>query len=143
MKKFRFRLDSVLAWREVELTRERDELGKRIGGEQRLKQNLANLRAERQAARDDLQCRPFQGADLRALAAYLLACEPREQTLRQQIAAAQRAIAEQRLRVLEADRRVRLLVKLKERRLAEWTSAMDRQMEALAQDSWTATHHLR
>ena len=143
MKKFQFRLESVLAWREVERTRERDELGRRIAEEQRLKQNLMDLRAQRQAAREELQRRPFMGADLRALAAYLLACEPREKTLLQQLAAAQRSIAEQRLKVLEADRRVRLLVKLRERQLTEWTTAVDRQLDAMAQDSWTASHYLR
>jgi len=143
MKRFQFRLESVLHWREIELERERDNLGRLLAEERRLAEALAELRGTRQAARDNLQRGPFEGADLRALAAYLLACEPREQILLQQLAAQSRSVAEQRVKVLEADRRVRLLEKLKARQLASWTQAMDRQLDAIAQDTWTATRQLR
>ena len=41
-------------------------------------------------------------------------------------------------RMLEARRRCRLLERLKERRLAEWTSARDRELEEIAAESYLA-----
>jgi hypothetical protein len=40
--------------------------------------------------------------------------------------------------MLEARRRCRLLERLKERRLAEWTSARDRELEEVASESFLA-----
>ena len=40
--------------------------------------------------------------------------------------------------MLEARRRCRLLERLKERRLAEWTTARDRELDELASESYLA-----
>jgi hypothetical protein len=46
----------------------------------------------------------------------------------------------QRTRVLAADRNERLLLKLKDKKLAEWRAENDRELETLAQESWLCTH---
>jgi hypothetical protein len=53
----------------------------------------------------------------------------------------QSIIADQRQRVMAADRNERLLLKLKEKKLAEWRRQNDLELEALAQECWAATRH--
>jgi len=49
-----------------------------------------------------------------------------------------RMAAAQQASMLEARPRLRLLERLKERRLAEWTAACDREMEEVASESYLA-----
>jgi flagellar FliJ protein len=141
MQKFRFRLDSVLRLRALRLRIEREKLGQMLAEVVRLEQALEALAAERAAAIEFVKHEPETGnTELRALSAYLLGYESRVRKLQQSLEAARMRVVEQRQRVVKADRDERLLLKLKEKRRAEWQAEADHELDILAQESWNAVH---
>ena len=130
MKKFEFRLDSALRWRNTQLQLERVKLQKLLGEEQRLRSDLERILHERQTALSDLQSVTFlQASDLRCLSAYLVGADARAHLLRGQIAKCTGPIQQQRQRLLEAERNVRLLEKLKENRYSEWKFEFEQEIQ--------------
>jgi flagellar biosynthesis chaperone FliJ len=137
MKAFEFRLRRALDLRKTQLELEENTLRQLAGKLEELalaavKLDLVKERAEvavRQAA-------VVEAADLWALSAYRqrIMAELRELALRRE--AAERQVAGQRQKVLEAQRRVRLLEKLEQRRHTEWSREADREMESLAAESF-------
>jgi flagellar export protein FliJ len=141
MQKFRFRLDSVLRLRTLRLATERDKLGKALAEMTRIEQAIAALAAERVAAIEFVKNEPGAGnTELRALSAFLLGYESRVAKLRATLEAARLRLAEQRQRVIAADRDERLLLKLKTKQRSDWQVAADHELEILAQESWNAVH---
>jgi hypothetical protein len=141
MKKFEFRLDAALRWRNTQLQLERARLQKLLGEEQRLKCDLQHLADERQAALSDLQTSEhLRSFDLRVLSVYLVGAEARAHLLREQVEKCAGIIQQQRQRLLEAERNVRLLEKLKESRYSEWKHAFDQEIELGAEESWLAAN---
>ncbi len=141
MKKFEFRLDTALRWRGAQLQLERAKLQGLLGGEQRLKRDLQSLLDERQTALSELQItKQLQSFDLRALSAYLVGADARTRSLGERIAKQAGLIQEQRQCLLQAERNVRLLEKLKESRLSEWKQALNREIELAAEESWLAAN---
>lgn len=139
MKRFDFRLESALKWRDMQLQHEQETLNRFVADELRAQETLQRLRDDRDAVREQMrQSGSIDGLELRALASYLAACEPRERALSLDVSVKAQRAAEQRRRVVEAERRVRLIQKLRDRQLAEWTTATERQMDSTAQDTWTA-----
>jgi hypothetical protein len=96
--------------------------------------DLVRSRAE-QAVRE---ARTVEAGDLWALAAYRRRIIEELQAVARQRAECERQLAAQRQRVLEARRNCRLLEKLEERRRAEWRTAVDRETETLAAESFLA-----
>ena len=141
MTKFQFRLAAALRLREVELRMERDKLNQLLADRARLERSLASVAEERAEAHAFVRRREgAESGDLRALSAFLLGSNARAAALRGSIDRLEGTIAGQRARVLRADRNERLLVKLKEKKLAEWRIEAERELERLAQESWLATH---
>ena len=141
MQKFRFRLDSVLRLRALRLTMEREKLGRALAEVSAAKEAIDAIAVERAAAITFVQNEPGAGkTELSALSAYLLGYEGTVVKLRQSLEAARLRVAEQRNRVLAADRDERLLVKLKADQRAVWQVAADHELEVLAQESWNAVH---
>jgi flagellar export protein FliJ len=140
MQKFSFRLASVLRLREVQLAVEREKLQRLLSEAARLEQSLASLAEERKEAlvfvQNDPDASGFNG--MRALSAFLLGSEARAITLRETLRHTQNLAAEQRQRVIAADRNERLLLKLKEKKFAEWRRQHDLELEAVAQECWAA-----
>ena len=133
MTGFRFRLEQVLAWRRTQLETE----------ESRLRQSLAEVaaidrgRAELEAAgvRVDVEVRqwsPIEGRDLQALSRFRQHLHNQEKQIAARRAVAVQSLERQRQVMLEARRRCRLIERLRERRLAEWEAAADREIEQLA-----------
>ena len=81
---------------------------------------------------------PLAGRDLAALGRFRLLVQSREKQISLQRAGCQRELAVRKTAMLEARRRCRLLERLKERRLAEWTLARDRELEEVASESYLA-----
>lgn len=141
MQKFRFRLDSVLRLRALRLSTERDKLGQALAEVTRIEKAIADLAAERAAAVEFVKKEPGEGnTELRMLSAYLLVYESRVAALQQTLEIARVRVAEQRQRVVAADRDERLLLKLKDKQRAAWQEAADRELEVLAQESWNSVH---
>jgi hypothetical protein len=144
MKAFQFPLERVLDWRRTQLELE----------EARYKQQADSLtgldrqRAEVEAAgiRAEIQVRewsPIAAGDLSALGNFRLYVKAQESEIARRRFEAAQKLAEQQKLMLEARRRCRLLERLKERRLAEWTSARDREVEEIATESYLARWHRR
>ncbi len=141
MKKFEFRLDTALRWRNTQLQLERAKLQKLLGEEQRLRNSLQSLLNERQKALSELQTAGhLQSVDLRALSAYLVGTDARAHLFREQMAKYAAPIQQQRQRLLQAERNVRLLEKLREDRYSEWKHALDQEVELGAEESWLAAN---
>ena len=85
MKKFEFRLDSALRWRDTQLQIERGKLSALLAEEARLNDSLDNLARERSAAVQCLAKEQLFSLDLRSLSSYLVGAELRANILRDQI----------------------------------------------------------
>jgi flagellar FliJ protein len=139
MKRFEFRLERVLEWRQTQLDIELAGLGRLVAEAQAIDRRRADLEAERAAAERSLVSMATVEADeLASLDAFRSwATHERERLIRQR-AEWEGKIGEQRQRVLEARRKRRLLEILKEKRKAEWTAEFDREMESLAGELYLA-----
>lgn len=141
MKKFEFRLDSVLRWRESQLQLERAKFSKLLGEESRLKLELEAVAAQRREAVASLaQAQCFESVELRALSAFLMGAAARESELHERIARGQQAVAEARARMLIAERNVKLLEKLREKKLDAWTAELHKHIDAAAEEAWLAAN---
>jgi flagellar export protein FliJ len=141
MQKFRFRLDSVLRLRTMRLNNERDKLGRALAEESKIETAIAALAAERAAAVEFVKNEPTAcTTELRVLSAYLLAYDARVAELQKSLEVARARTAEQRQRLIVADRDERLLLKLKDKQRADWQIAADHELEVLAQESWNSVH---
>jgi flagellar FliJ protein len=140
MQKFNFRLASVLRLREAQLAVEQEKLQRLLSETTRLERSLSSLAEERKEALIFVQHDPAAShTEMRALSAFLLGSEARAITLREDLHRLQNRIAEQRPRVITADRNERLLLKLKEKKFAEWRRQNDLELEAVAQECWAAS----
>ena len=135
MTRFQFRLERVLAWRRMQLEVEEAKHQQRIA---ELRQ-LESERSEMEAAgiRTEVEVRswsPLAGCDLEALARFRRHLAGQEKQLaRRSEEARQRAAAQQKA-LVEARRRCELLERLKQRRVAEWQAAADREAEQMASE---------
>ena len=140
MKKFEFRLDSVLRWRDTQLQLERGKLNALLSDEAKLRDSLETLASERRSALQCLAKEQLFSLDLRSLSSYLVGAEARATMLQEQIRKRSQSVAEQRDRVVHAERNVKLLLKLREKRQLEWKTGIEREIEANAEESWLAAN---
>ena len=139
MKSFHFPLERVLDWRRTELEQ----------AETRFKQQAAALadldrqRAEMEAAdiRVEIQVRawrPVWGGDLAALGAFRLQIQRRGEALHARRTECKKELDQRQKAMMEARRRLRLLERMKERRMAEWRAACEQELEQQAAESYLA-----
>lgn len=141
MKSFQFRLAGALRLRETQEQLERSKLSQLLAEEQKIKNFLAALQQERQNELSRLyEANQVAAEELRSLSSFLVGMESRTLDLQNALARQTRIVQEQRIRVLRAQRNVRLLVKLREKKLREWTAEAEREIENVAQDAWLASH---
>lgn len=139
MRRFHFRLQTALDWRKARLDVEESKLQRLNGGLCRIEQAAAALFEERDATdRGVLAAASTTAEDLQALSQYHRWVARQEQRLSAERREAGRQAAAQRAAVLEAERNVRLIERLKERRLGEWTAEANREQEAAASDAFLA-----
>ena len=136
MHRFQFRLDSVLGWRAVELELEEGRLEQLFTERRRWDEEALTLEARRRESAQLISAKTLDGQQLAALSHHRHYLERESARLATQRADCQKRIAAQQQRVIEAERKVRLLERLKERRLAEWTLDFNREMEALASETF-------
>lgn len=139
MRSFHFPLEKALDWRRLQLELE----------ESRCKQEAAALagldrhRAEIEAAgiRSEIQVRewkPIGSGDLSALGNFRLHVKAQEAAIARRRTEAAQKLAVQQTVMLEARRRCRLLERLRERRLKEWTAERDKELDEIAAESYLA-----
>jgi flagellar export protein FliJ len=137
LKKFEFRLASVLRLRETQLMIEKNKLQQLFAERAKVENNLKSIAEERQESSTWIQGLASPGsADLRALSAFLLGSKAREARLQQALIGAEELIAAQRQRTLLAERNQKLLDNLKTKQRAEWQREFDKELETVAQEAW-------
>jgi flagellar export protein FliJ len=139
MTRFHFRLQRVLEWREKQLELEDIRFKRQIAQIAGLDQARAELQSAGLQA--ELQLRSsasVSGRDLSDLAGFRRYVQTRGRELAARRAEAQKQLEAQQSIMLEARRRCRLLERLKDRRLSEWQTARDRELDQLASESFLA-----
>ena len=139
MKLFQFRLQRVLDLRRQQAESERVHLRKLLTACERLEEEIRSLGSALHDARAHIRHAPSAaGEDYIALSYFeshvqrrTTALETRRQQLYPQL-------ADQRARLLEAERKLKLLEKLEARRRAEWTVEHDKELETLGAESHLA-----
>ena len=139
MKTFRFPLEKALDWRRIELeleeVRYKQQVGELAGlDRQRAEVEASGIRAEIEVR----EWRPIAAGDLTALGSFRQYVKSRESEIARLRFEAAQKLAEQQKVMLEARRRCRLLERLKEHRLTEWTAGRDREVEEIAAESYLA-----
>jgi hypothetical protein len=136
---FRFPLDRVLDWRRTQLEVQEAEFRRRMAALAAVDRVRAEVEAA--AVTTELEVRRWNevaGGELAALGDFRLHTRAQERELAARRSGCVKAVAEQQSAMLEARRHCRLLERLKERRLAEWKSARDRELDQLASESYLA-----
>ncbi len=140
MKKFEFRLASVLRLRETQLAIEKNKLQQLFAERAKLQEDLASIAEERQSSEAWLQgMSDATSGDLRSLSAFLLGSKARETTLLQALGRCDSDIARQRQRTVQAERNQKLLLNLKDKQKAEWQAEFDKELETVAQEAWQSS----
>jgi hypothetical protein len=137
VKRFRFRLESVLKWRLLQLELEEAKLQGLFTELQALgarREALAAGRADSERA--VLALAVIEAQQLEALDAHRRWVTAERERLARQAADCATRIASQREHVRKAEQNLRLLEKVKERRLAEWSRALDKEYETLAAEGF-------
>ena len=144
MKTFRFPLEKALDWRRMQLELEEARYKQQVAGIAGLDRQHAEIEAS--GVRAEIQVRewrPIAAGDLTALGNFRLHVKSQESEIARRRFEAAKKLAEQQKLMLEARRRWRLLDRLKDRRLAEWTTGRDREVEQIAAESYLARWHRR
>ena len=139
MKRFHFSLERVREWRRIQLETEQEKLEQLLRDRQSLARESQNL----QESRAEAEIAVWSGGatdavQLRALDDFRLYIASEQRKLLQRMTACEQKIAAQRERVIEERRRATLLDRLRERRHADWQKDFDRELEALAAESYLA-----
>ena len=139
MKSFQFPLEKALELRRTQLELEEANHKRQIAAVAAIDRRKAEIEASGvQAEIEVRQWSPIQSGDLAALGHYRLKVKSEESALaRHRLDAVQKLAAQQKV-MMEARRRYRLLERLRERRLAEWTAERDKELDEIAAESYLA-----
>ncbi|MEI9976909.1 MAG: hypothetical protein WDO73_35575 [Ignavibacteriota bacterium] len=139
MQTFRFRLEKVLEWYTRQYEEEERRLTVCLAALAETKVAIAALLAGRLTIeRDLLSLRSIPARDLVALSLYRLGAKKRETELDAERDRRAVEVEAQRVRLRAVDRKMRMIAKLRERRVAEYTYAETRELEQLASDAYFA-----
>jgi hypothetical protein len=139
MHSFQFRLDRVLDWHGHQYHVEQARLAVAMAAQEKAHQKLAKFHAECLAVeRDVIGRREIAARDFHALGLFRLRARQVELELMQETQRAETAVRDQMQRVQDAQRRVRLLEKLRDRRLAEHKYLEEKELEELAAEAFLA-----
>ena len=139
MKTFRFNLERVLEFQAARLLAEEVKLRSLNDEAANLQHASESLDQSRTVEEDKVRhATSLAGSDLHSLEAYRRQVERQKENLRQRFADVQKRLAVQREQLMIARRKHRLLEKLRERRLQEWTVESDREIEQIASESHLA-----
>lgn len=135
MKKFHFHLEQVLRWRRTLAELRNAEALACAGAVAEADRVVERLRAEHAKAALELTTNS-SGATLAAGSAFLEKSRLRIVDALKKLEAARVALKTATEKLVEADRNAKLLDKMKETRLREWTVEAEREMEAFAAESF-------
>ena len=139
MRSFHFRLDRVLDWYGNQYHLEQARLATAMLALEKAQQQLARFHAECLAVeRDILSRREISARDFSALGLFRLRAKKVELELMQATQRAETIVRDQMQRVQDAQRRVRLLEKLRDRRRTEHRYLEEKELEEMAAEAFLA-----
>jgi len=139
MRSFKFSLERVLDWYGNQFQLEQARLATAMASLHAIQQNIARFHAEcLSVERDIIGRRDIPGRDFPALGLYRLRARKLEHEFTRELQRREQAMRDQMQRVQEAQRRVRLIEKLRERRQAEHRYLEEKEIEALAAEAFLA-----
>ena len=137
MQTFQFHLHKVLEWYDNQRQNEERQLTTSIAALTEVQEALDRLDAERlEIARQLISRSIILARDLAALGLYRLGAKKHELELVAERERREVVVREQRIKVQAAQRRVRLLDKLRERQQTEHNYAMERELEKMVSDAY-------
>ena len=139
MKRFVFPLQRVMDWRTLQVRAEEEKLANLQQQAEALALRENALTAAELNSEIELLKRPsIEGADLQALSLFQNRVHQERANLQKKRQQVEVQVVEQRKRLLKARRDVRVIEKLKENRLRDWTYLSDRETENTAAESFLA-----
>lgn len=136
---FRFRLQRVLDFRNVQLQLAESEYQRATAKVRSIQAQQAALAYRKSETRKSVVRLPeISGQDIASLSGWLQWTEGRRTLLTGMEQAAMQEVAKRRIVLMEAQRKVQLLEKLRDRRKGEWQTAFDRELEEQAADAFRA-----
>lgn len=133
MKRFNFPLERVRRWRLEQLNVEELKLQQVRADRQALADAKQQVRDELSKSRQDVLAQPsVLGRELENLDSYGIHVHERVRSFENLEPPAEAKVAEQRGRVMEARRQFELLDALRDKALAKWHAAVDKEQETLA-----------
>jgi hypothetical protein len=138
MRRFEFRLDAALRWRRSQLDMEEARLRNLFAELAAIQTGIADLDAAQAPERTSVHSPDATPGERAALDAWLRWSRAERGRLLARVADCERRITEQRARVLEARRASELLGKLRTRKLTEWTAELNKDIEQIAAEAYTA-----
>lgn len=136
MKRFHFPLERVREWREKQVAAEETRLDQLRDQRRALEQSHAALESELRASETAvIGAESADAVALQALDHFRRYTRARQSALGADCRRCDDQIAAQRLRVMEAQRSVRLLDKVKERKLKLWQAGFEKELEEQAAEA--------
>jgi hypothetical protein len=144
MPPFRFRLAKALEWYGEQCRFEEDRLREKMAALNRSAEELARASEARLTVESELlHTAVLPAAELLALSRYRRRALQDEQRLARERIRCERERDAQLVAVQAARRRVRLIEKIRERKLMEYTIEADRELEELAADAFRSARFAR
>jgi flagellar export protein FliJ len=142
--KFVFPLDRVLAFRRLQADIERAALEKLAGERQKIVAQIAEVERQAELTVRDAATRSgltIVVEELTAREGYLEHLRRLGAEMSRVLAAKDAEVARQRQILMEAERRCRLIEKLRERKMEEWEADLERRYEEMAADAHRSRMH--
>jgi flagellar biosynthesis chaperone FliJ len=141
LKRFDFRLDSVLNWRKLQSQQEQATLEKIAHSKKLIEQQQAEVAGQIAATANLLSLQgSVEASELHYLAANRLHLRKVQDTLRRKNAECTLAMDAQRHRCMEADRKQKLIEKMKAKQFSAWEKDVARDTEQTAAELFLAAH---
>ena len=135
MKTFSFRLEQVLRWREMQLGLQRARVAT-AAGKVSQSQSLVDSRKKEEAASAEQIRREPTGLALASYARHAETSRVRIVEAEQKLAAAQQALTAETDRLLESNRKLRLLEDLRDAGYRAWRMEHERELAAFADEAF-------
>ena len=143
MKPFRFRLQRVLDFRRTQFQLAENDYRRAQAAVLNIRERQATLSARNKETLNYFSQLPAaMGYDLEHLPDWYRWTTTEAERLTRLEAQAVTEVENRRRALIEAQRKIRLLEHLRDRRLGQWQSAFDKELEALAADS-IASRYIR
>lgn len=138
MKKYKFRMERALSVRRLQASLERARFEQAVAELRQIEEQRRQLSLSARHAGSAANQGPATGLELASLQNFLDHNARMDRALAQRLADAGERVNAARARLMEADRKVRVLEKREERTRRKWKAEFDREIESLAGETFLA-----